>query len=137
MFKRYRDIMERRKSGEGSESGFTLIELLIVIVVLGILAAIVVFSLTGVTGQSKAAACTSDGKTIETAADAYEATNSTWPGTNTADPTGTFYGLVNTYLHSAPSGNGYTFSLGTTDQSVLVDTGTGGALPYVAACKGL
>ena len=41
---------------------------------LGILAAIVVFSLTGVTGQSKAAACTSDGKTVEIAADAYQAT---------------------------------------------------------------
>ena len=50
-----------RKSGEANESGFTLIELLIVIVVLGILAAIVVFSLTGVSGQSKQAACTSDG----------------------------------------------------------------------------
>ena len=66
-------FMERRKSGEASESGFTLIELLIVIVVLGILAAIVVFSLTGVTGQSKQAACTSDAKTVEIAADAYQA----------------------------------------------------------------
>jgi prepilin-type N-terminal cleavage/methylation domain-containing protein len=137
VFQRYRDIMERRKSSEGSESGFTLIELLIVIVVLGILAAIVVFSLSGVTGQSKAAACTADGKTIETAADAYEASFSSWPGTNAADPTGTFYGLVSTYLHSAPSGNGYTFTLGTADQSVMVDTGNGTAAAYVTACKGL
>ena len=74
MFERHREIMERRKSGEASECGFTLIELLIVIVVLGILAAIVVFSLTGVSGQSKAAACTSDGKSVEIAADAYQAT---------------------------------------------------------------
>ena len=71
--------MKRRKSGEGSESGFTLIELLIVIVVLGILAAIVVFSLTGVSGQSKQAACTSDGKTVEIAADAYQAAKGTYP----------------------------------------------------------
>ena len=56
-----------------TEVGFTLIELLIVIVVLGILAAIVVFSLTGVTGQSKPAACTSDAKTVEMAIDAYYA----------------------------------------------------------------
>ena len=68
--------MERKKSGEGSEGGFTLIELLIVIVVLGILAAIVVFSLTGVAGQSKQAACTSDAKSVEVAVDAYEAANS-------------------------------------------------------------
>ena len=61
---------------EASEGGFTLIELLIVIVVLGILAAIVVFSLTGVAGQSKQAACTSDAKSVEIAVDAYEAANS-------------------------------------------------------------
>jgi prepilin-type N-terminal cleavage/methylation domain-containing protein len=60
VFKLYRDLLERKKEGESSESGFTLIELLIVIVVLGILAAIVIFSLTGVTGQSQVAACNSD-----------------------------------------------------------------------------
>ena len=79
MFERHREIQERRKSGEASEYGFTLIELLIVIVVLGILAAIVVFSLTGVTGQSKSAACTTDGKTVEIAVDAFQAKNSTYP----------------------------------------------------------
>ena len=66
-------LQQRRKAGEFSESGFTLIELLIVIVVLGILAAIVIFSLTGVTGQSQAAACNSDAKTVETAVSAYYA----------------------------------------------------------------
>ena len=75
MFERYHEIMERRDSDEATESGFTLIELLIVIVVLGILAAIVVFSLTGVSGQSKQAACTSDAKSVEIAADAYQAAN--------------------------------------------------------------
>ncbi len=54
-----------------SRTGFTLIELLIVIVVLGILAATVVFALTGVTGQSAQAACNSDAKTVETAVQAY------------------------------------------------------------------
>ena len=58
-----------------SEYGFTLIELLIVIIVLGILAAIVIFSLTGVTGQSKPAACTSDAKTVEIGRVAYHAEN--------------------------------------------------------------
>ena len=71
MFERYREIQMRRVDEGSSERGFTLIELLIVIVVLGILAAIVVFSLTGVTGQSKAAACNADAKTVETAANAY------------------------------------------------------------------
>ena len=80
MFERYREIQVRRKAGEADELGFTLIELLIVIVVLGILAAIVVFSLTGVTGQSKAAACTSDAKSVEIAADAYQAYTGSYPG---------------------------------------------------------
>ncbi|MBU6496790.1 MAG: prepilin-type N-terminal cleavage/methylation domain-containing protein, partial [Acidobacteria bacterium] len=53
--------------------GFTLIELLIVIVVLGILAAVVVFSLGGVATSASVAACQSDVKTIETAIAAYNA----------------------------------------------------------------
>ena len=44
---------------------------------LGILAAIVIFSLTGVTGQSQAAACNTDAKTVETAVAAYEANPAT------------------------------------------------------------
>jgi prepilin-type N-terminal cleavage/methylation domain-containing protein len=136
VFERYGEIQKRRKGGESSERGFTLIELLIVIVVLGILAAIVVFSLSGVTGQSKAAACTSNGKTIETAADAYEAQTSTWPGAN-AEGASTFYGLVSTYLHAAPSESGMTWTLGSTDQSVLVDTGNGTPAEYTTACTGL
>jgi general secretion pathway protein G len=54
----------------GSE-GFTLIELLIVIIVLGILAAVVVFALGSVTGNAKASACNADAKTIITAVQAY------------------------------------------------------------------
>jgi general secretion pathway protein G len=113
--------MERRKSGEGSEGGFTLIELLIVIVVLGILAAIVVFSLTGVAGQSKQAACTSDAKSVEIAVDAYEAANSQAPPTQ-AD-------LTPTYLHSWPSNNnGYTISLDGSGNVLVAPNppGTGG-----------
>jgi prepilin-type N-terminal cleavage/methylation domain-containing protein len=112
VFKRYRDIMERRKSGEATEGGFTLIELLIVIVVLGILAAIVVFSLTGVTGQSKAAACTTDGKTIETAADAYQAYYGSYPTSSAV--------LSGSYLQTWPIQSAYTFSLDTTNDTVDV-----------------
>src|SRR5580693_2049577 len=112
--------MERRKSEEASEFGFTLIELLIVIIVIGILAAIVVFSLTGVTGQSKTAACTADAKSVEIAADAYQAKNSTWPPSVDA--------LVPSYLHTAPlSTNGYTVSVDQANHVVQVKIGTGTA----------
>jgi len=79
VFERYRDMQERRRAGDAPEYGFTLIELLIVIIVLGILAAIVIFSLTGVTGQSKQAACNSDAKTVETAVSAYYAETGAYP----------------------------------------------------------
>jgi len=71
MIKHLRDVRARRRGEELVESGFTLIELLVVIVVLGILAATVVFALSGVTGQSAAAACNSDAKTLDVAVQAY------------------------------------------------------------------
>lgn len=71
MINHLRDVRARRRGEELVESGFTLIELLVVIVVLGILAATVVFALSGVTGQSAAAACNSDAKTIDVAVQAY------------------------------------------------------------------
>jgi general secretion pathway protein G len=62
--------LEKKRSGEG---GFTLVELLIVIVILGILAAIVVLAIGGLSDHSKNAACEADAKTIEVAQDAYYA----------------------------------------------------------------
>src|ERR1700678_1544045 len=79
MFDRYRRIQERRALTNGDEWGFTLIELLIVIVVLGILAAVVVFALGGVTSTSAQAACNSDAKTVETAVLAYQAQTGGFP----------------------------------------------------------
>src|SRR5580658_1417719 len=64
--------LQDRREREGEE-GFTLIELLIVIVVLGILAAVVIFALGSVTGNAKASACNADAKTVETAVAAYDA----------------------------------------------------------------
>ena len=141
MFERYRELQERRTDGESPESGFTLIELLIVIVVLGILAAIVIFSLTGVTGSSQVAACNTDAKSVETAVAAYEAnppsgiTAGTAPTSIQAVTSGTNTGLVPNYLHAAPTAtvnsSGYLITLdGTTAGQVDVTTKNVAATSY-------
>jgi general secretion pathway protein G len=61
------------------DEGFTLIELLIVIVILGILAAVVVFAVNGITDRGQDNACDTDERTMRTAAEAYYADNSSYP----------------------------------------------------------
>src|SRR3990172_9330866 len=61
------------------ERGFTLIELLIVIVILGILAGVVIFSVGGITDTGEQSACKTDLKTIEVAVEAYRAQEGNYP----------------------------------------------------------
>jgi general secretion pathway protein G len=65
--------MMQRLRGMKEHEGFTLIELLIVIVILGILAAIVVFAVGGITDRGVNSACKSDFKNVEVAQEAHKA----------------------------------------------------------------
>jgi prepilin-type N-terminal cleavage/methylation domain-containing protein len=66
------------------DKGFTLVELLIVIVILGILATVTVFAVTGITDKGKTSACQSDAKTIQTAEEAYSANTGAYTNTQTS-----------------------------------------------------
>lgn len=57
--------------------GFTLIELLIVIVILGILAVVVVFSVAGITDRGQDNSCNTDARVVATSIEAYFAQEST------------------------------------------------------------
>ena len=80
--------LRERREERGDEGGFTLIELLIVIVILGILAAIVVFAVQNLTSQSAKASCGSDYKTLETAVETYKAQVGHYPALGTGTTKG-------------------------------------------------
>jgi general secretion pathway protein G len=60
------------------DAGFTLVEILVGIAILGILAGIVVFSVSGVSSSGQTAACATEKSTLQAAQEAYFAKNSAY-----------------------------------------------------------
>ena len=92
-------MLQQSRAAKKKDEGFTLIELLIVIVILGVLAGIVVFGVAQFQSDSEKAACSADRKTVQVAADAYNAKNNKRPASVavlvadkylTEDPLGTY-----------------------------------------------
>ena len=75
--------------------GFTLIELLVVIVILGILAAVVVFAVGGISDRGQKGACETEARTVRTAQEAYFGQNNKYAVNGT--------GLTPKYLSKAPT----------------------------------
>lgn len=66
-----------RRDAVPDDEGFSLIELLIVIVILGILSTVVVFSVRGITDRGTDAACSHDARALATAVESYFAKHPT------------------------------------------------------------
>jgi prepilin-type N-terminal cleavage/methylation domain-containing protein len=108
--RRRRAMLARIQAARENESGFTLIELLIVIVILGVLSGIVVFSVSGITSRGAAAACKSDLASIQVATEAYYAQKTSYP-TAVDDAGHTATTLVGAkFLKAAPSGETFAIS---------------------------
>jgi general secretion pathway protein G len=117
------DMLDQIREARKNQKGFTLIELLIVIVILGVLAAIVVFAVGAFNGEGKTAACKSDFKNVEIASEAYYAKTHNIPASvNVLKPT---------YLKDVPNSPDYSITVGSdsgtppeTKVSVTVGTTT-------------
>ncbi|TML42742.1 MAG: prepilin-type N-terminal cleavage/methylation domain-containing protein [Actinobacteria bacterium] len=121
------------------ERGFTLIELLIVIVILGILAAIVVFAVGTTSASSVQAACHADGKSLETALESYKAQTGAFPvAPGNGDGTGAGWtaltstatdangNTIGPWLKQQPGTSHYRLSFAGTVGTVSVSTSAGG-----------
>lgn len=117
--------MNQRSSDmrRGEEEGFTLIELLLVIVILGILSAVVVFAVGGISDRGTKSACKSDRKSVEVASEAYYAQNP--EGTNPPSYADAIDGPPNSntlvgkgFLREAPSSDEYTITYDATTGAV-------------------
>ncbi len=72
-----------QKVGKNSQKGFTIVELLIVIVIIGILAALVIIGYNGILSRARDADRTSDLKTLKTAIEQYGVDYGYYPAAGT------------------------------------------------------
>ena len=110
-----------------ADEGFTLIELLIVIVILGVLAAVVVISVGGITDRGRTSACSASRTSLVTATEAYYAQTGSYPASPTV--------LVPQYLNAGGATVSATgISSGGTGSNSWTVAWTAGTPPTIGAC---
>ena len=131
-------MYQRIRASKAKEGGFTLIELLIVIVILGILAAVVIFASAGFRNKGATESCKTNLSSIKTAVEAFHADNSkaAFPPTFVSlatyfDANGVTYGVGGATL---VEGKGWNFNLafGTTAVTGAAPAGVAETPTYTA-----
>jgi prepilin-type N-terminal cleavage/methylation domain-containing protein len=124
-----RNSVIERLQAKRNEEGFTLIELLIVIIVLGILAAIVVFAVAGTKKDAVASTCKTDVKSIELSAESVVAKKPGATALTSVDPGDLIDSTKGGLLKEMPSSTNYKMSwvkaTGTVKVTKTDDTGGG------------
>lgn len=121
-------MLQRIRSAK--DEGFTLIELLIVIIILGILAAIVVFAIGSTRGDAVNSACKTDLKSIQLAAEAVKTKAGKYPAAQ-AGLIATATTTSGEVLKAWPGGSA------ATDELFFTYTGvTGGGSTYTLKVEG-
>jgi general secretion pathway protein G len=114
MIERIKRGLEAGVATDEDEQGFTLVELLIVVVVLGILAAVTVFGLSGSTSKSNVAACNTDARSVEVAVEAFHSDQQAWPAPGSVANSGLLGPSPSggPYLRTVPTNGRYTINIG-------------------------
>ena len=104
-------FLQGRRGEKRGQRGFTLVELLVVVLILGVLAAVVVFSVGGITNRGRNASCVTEVREVRTAIEAFKAQSPT-----NANPANLAALVTAKLLQTAPSAStpsgaaGYTYS---------------------------
>jgi prepilin-type N-terminal cleavage/methylation domain-containing protein len=93
-----------------SEGGFTLVELLVVIVIIGILSAVAVFAVSGITNRGQSTACSADKNTVRVAQEANFAQLGAYAADGAALVTHGFLAEASTLYNTAGTATTYTIT---------------------------